>query len=83
MQPGFFATQPLEPGFARVRIQPFVDQRLGLVSGSYHSRHGGITVAWDAESGEVSVTTPVTAEVILPGRAAEVIGPGSRRFLMG
>ncbi|MDE6591227.1 MAG: hypothetical protein K2K53_12975, partial [Oscillospiraceae bacterium] len=63
-----------------VRIQPFVDERLGAASGSYRSRHGEIKVAWDAERKEVSVTTPVTAELLLPNRAAETIGPGSYSF---
>ena len=72
--------QPAEPGFAKVRIQPFVDGRLGSVSGSYHSRHGEIKVAWDAESNEVSITTPVTAELFLPNGTTEVVGPGSYCF---
>ena len=72
--------QPAEPGFAKVRIQPFVDGRLGSVSGSYRSRHGEIKVAWDAESNEVSITTPVTAELFLPNGTTEVVGPGSYCF---
>lgn len=74
--------QPMEPGFARVRIQPFADGRLGTVSGSYRSRNGEIRMAWDAESKKVSITTPVTAELILPNREAEIIAPGFYSFLI-
>ena len=74
--------QPAEPGFAKVHIQPFVDGRLGSVSGSYRSRHGEIKVTWDAESNEVSITTPVTAELFLPNGITEVVGPGNYCFLV-
>ena len=68
--------QPLEPGFAKVRIRPFVDRRLGTVSGGYRSRRGEIKVAWDADSGEVSVTTPVEALLCLPDGTERTLAPG-------
>lgn len=70
--------QPLEPGFAKVRIRPFMDKRLGAVSGSYMSRHGEIKVSWDGDT--VEITTPVEAELHLPGRLVEMIAPGEYRF---
>lgn len=69
--------QSLEPGFAKVRIRPFMDARLGAVEGSYRSRAGEIKVAWDAGRGTVHVITPVEAELVLPGRAVETVTPGS------
>ncbi len=75
--------QPLEPGFAKARIRPFVDKRLGAVSGSYHSRHGEIRVAWDTGSGKISISTPVMAELLLPSGEAEAVGPGSYDFPIG
>lgn len=59
--------QPLEPGFTKARIRPFVDARLGSVSGSYRSRHGEIHVVWKTDGGQASleITTPVPAEIVL------------------
>ena len=37
-------------------------------------------MAWDTRRGEISVTTPVTAELFLPNRAMEVVEPGSYSF---
>lgn len=72
--------QPLEPGFARVRIQPLLDARLGSVSGSYRSRVGEIRVAWDMKSGELSITTPVAAQVRLPDKTVREVAPGNHSF---
>ncbi len=75
--------QPLEPGFAKARIHPFVDKRLGAVSGSYHSRHGEIRVAWDTGNGKISISTPIPAELLLPSGEVEAVGPGSYDFPIG
>lgn len=75
--------QPLEPGFAKVRIRPFFDKRLGAASGRFMSRQGEIKVVWDTERRKVSITTPVETEVLLPNRAEETVEPGSYWFLMG
>ena len=74
--------QPLEPGFAKVRIQPFVDARLGGISGSYRSRHGEIHVDWKTDGGQASlaITTPVPAEIVLPGGSARQVSPGQYQF---
>ncbi len=71
--------QPLEPGFAKVRIQPFMDKRLGAVSGSFMSRHGEIRVSWDGDA--VDITTPVEAELYLPWRPVENLSSGKYRFI--
>lgn len=39
--------RPLEPGFARVLVEPHADARLGHAEGSYRSRAGEIRVAWE------------------------------------
>lgn len=59
--------QPLEPGFSKVRIKPFVDMRLGGVKGSYRSRAGEIMVSWQIRDGSITleIDTPVAAEVVL------------------
>lgn len=68
--------QPLEPGFAKVRIAPVVDARLGSVCGSYRSRHGEISVSWAVENEAVSltVTTPVEAEILWPDGSRQNVG---------
>ncbi|MDD4849113.1 MAG: family 78 glycoside hydrolase catalytic domain [Gemmiger sp.] len=71
--------QPLEPGYAKVRIAPVVDARLGSVAGSYLSRNGEIKVSWKAENGDVTVniTTPTVAEILWPDGATQKVAPGS------
>jgi alpha-L-rhamnosidase len=56
------------PGFAKLRIQPVIDERIGSVDGSYESGAGLIRSAWKAENGkvEVSVTVPVDTKLVLP-----------------
>ena len=74
--------QPLEPGFSKVRIRPFVDTRLGNVRGSYRSRAGDITVSWQVQDGNVTleVDTPVAAEIVLPGGEGKQVPAGKHRY---
>lgn len=70
--------QPAEPGFARVHIRPFVDRRLGSVSGSYRSRSGEIKVSWKlaGDRVKVEVETPVPAKIVLPDGAVHEVFRG-------
>lgn len=70
--------QPLEPGFAKVRIRPYFDARIGAFSGRYLSRQGEIAVAY--ENGQLQVTVPVEAEIILPNGSAHNKQPGKYTF---
>lgn len=74
--------QPLEPGYERIKIRPFVDARLGAAEGSYKSRAGEIRVAWRVEDGSVklSVTTPRRSELVLPDGRKETVEAGSYQF---
>lgn len=38
--------KPMVPGYKKIKIQPFVDARLGDVSGSFQSYNGKISVKW-------------------------------------
>lgn len=71
--------QPAEPRFAKVRIQPFIDARLGGIKGGYRSRAGEISVSWEVRDGDVilEIITPVPAGTYLPGqqRPAALQGP--------
>ena len=74
--------RPLEPGFARVLIEPHVDERLGHAEGAYRSRAGEIRVAWRCQDGAPSfeVEVPAPALIRLPDGAEHEVGPGSYRF---
>jgi len=70
--------QPAEPGFAKVRIQPFTDVRLGNVSGRYCSRTGDIKVSWQVQHTglHIDVEVPVPAEIIWPDGSVRQVSPG-------
>ncbi len=72
--------QPLEPGYAKVRLQPLLDERLGKVRGSYRSAHGEIRVAWDTHTGCLKAETPVETELLLPDGSKMTLEPGSYCF---
>ncbi len=71
--------KPLEPGYTKVKIQPYPDKRLGSVSGSYLSRAGEIKVSWkyEEEGLRFDITTPVEAEIYLPDGTVQIAEPGS------
>ena len=68
------------PGFAKVRIEPHIDGRIGAFSGSYSSRHGRICVSF--RQGKLEIVTPVEAEIILPNGINETVEPGKYHFLL-
>ncbi|MCM1542982.1 MAG: glycoside hydrolase family 78 protein [Blautia sp.] len=74
--------RPMEPGYSRIRVAPFVDERLGKVSGSYLSRAGEIKTAWQVENGQadLEITTPSETELILPNGERRMLQPGSYDF---
>lgn len=74
--------QPAEPGFAKVRIHPFMDERLGSIKGSYNSRAGEIKISWQMKgAGAVlEVETPVSAEIVLPGGDVKQVSAGKYRY---
>ncbi len=71
-----------EPGFAKLRIRPLFDERIGSVEGSYLSRAGEIKVAWNARSGKahLRLTVPVETELVLPDGQKRQLTPGSYDF---
>ncbi len=75
--------QPAEPGYAKVRIQPFVDERLESVSGSYRSRAGEIKVAWQIQNGDIrmDIQVPAMTEVILPDHSVHQVAQGQYHYL--
>lgn len=73
--------QPAAPGFAKVRIAPVVDARLGSVSGSYQSRAGKICSAWrcTGEGVEFEIDTPAETQLALPGLPVRTVPAGHYR----
>ena len=61
---------PLEPGYAKIRLAPQPDRRLGSIDATYKSAAGTIKSAWryEGEKWIWNFTVPegTTAEVLLP-----------------
>ena len=74
--------KPLEPGFRKVKIQPYPDERLGRAAGSYLSRAGEIKSAWKYEGEKVMITVavPVEAEIYLPDGRMEKVSEGEYSY---
>ena len=74
--------QPAAPGFAKVRIAPVVDARLGSVEGSYQSRAGDIKVAWQVEGTQVrlQIATPAETEIVLPDGSRQTVPGGAYAY---
>jgi len=85
---GFFyrriaGLEPLEPGFARARIAPLVDDRIGSAGCTYDSVRGRFAVDWRRSAGrlrltvdipqncatEVRIPAPPNASVLVDGTA--------------
>ena len=74
--------QPAEPGFAKARIRPLVDERLGSVKGRYNSRAGQFLVDWCIKdhTAAISIQTPVPAQVILPDGTEHSVPAGQYAY---
>ena len=77
----------LSPGYAKVRIAPQINAKLGHINCTYHSVSGTYQVSWKLrKSGrvELSCTVPFncTAELVLPGGDGAVIAlePGTYHY---
>ena len=65
---------PEEPGFARVRIAPQPDSRLGWLDVSIDTRHGFVRSAWYCEEKRIryEIETPVAASIEIGGEIHRV-----------
>ncbi|MET7988444.1 family 78 glycoside hydrolase catalytic domain [Streptomyces sp. NPDC005281] len=72
--------QPLEPAYRRFRVAPVPGGRLTSASAALESPYGRIEVAWRIETEgfrlEVTVPPGTSAEVVVPGGAVRLLGPG-------
>lgn len=74
--------RPLEPGYRKILIAPVPDARLGKVSGSFVSRSGKISVAWEVKNDVFSlqVETPEKTLLRLPDGTEKELEAGSYSF---
>ena len=74
--------QPLAPGYRKILLRPFVDQRLGQVDGRFISRAGEIRMKWKVEGAHVIVecTTPGETDLVLPDGTRQRLEAGEYRF---
>ena len=75
--------RPLEPGFAKVHFEPYPDERLGSVKGSYVSRHGEIRSEWSyGEDGTLHIVleTSVETEIVLPDGRKDNVEAGRYEY---
>jgi alpha-L-rhamnosidase len=66
--------QPMEPGFAKIKIRPRIDSRIGTFSGSYKD----ILVAYDGKT--LHISTPADTQIILPDGTVHKVGAGTYDF---
>ena len=64
----------MEPGFAKIKIQPRIDSRIDTFSGSYKD----ISVAYDGKT--LHISTPADTQIILPDGTVHEVGAGTYDF---
>lgn len=76
-----------EPGFARARIAPIFDRRLGNAGADYRSAHGLIRTDWRYEGDrikcDVALPANVSAEFVIPETIGTVDLDGKRLAMQG
>lgn len=72
---------PAEPGFARIRIAPQPDKRLGWLDVSIDTRAGQVRSCWRYEEDKIryEVDVPVESEIVIGGKT-RVVPAGSYIF---
>ncbi|MEV4989204.1 glycoside hydrolase family 78 protein [Pseudarthrobacter sp. LMD1-1-1.1] len=79
--------RPLEPGYARVLIQPRPGEGISWARTSLKTPHGEVRVAWTSGDGEfrLEATVPagVAADVVLPDGARHTVEGGEHSFAAG
>lgn len=76
-----------EPGFARLRMRPVMDRRVGHASATYDSVRGRIQTEWrlegDSLAYDIRLPANTSAEVHLPAREGTSVRLGRRRLEEG
>jgi len=73
-----------QPGFARVRIAPTPDSRLGWLSGRVETRYGTVSSKWMYTDDGIryEIETPSPAEIVIDGKV-HMVGKGCYVFIGG
>lgn len=77
--------KPLEPGYKKIKIEPFIDKRLGNVSGSYLSRSGLIKVSYEYLGDnkiKFKIETPSKTIIKLPNEEKYEVNPGNYEYII-
>lgn len=77
--------KPLEPGYKKIKIEPFIDKRLGNVSGSYLSRSGHIKVSYEyLEYNKIKfkIETPSETIIKLPNGEKYEVNHGNYEYII-
>lgn len=74
--------KPLLPGYQKIQLKPFIDRRLGGVTGSYLSRAGEIRVSWRFQGDEVTFDfeTPKETVIGLPDGSVYEVEKGTYSY---
>lgn len=74
--------KPLLPGYRKILIHPYLDERLMAVSGSYNSIQGLIEVSWKIVDSKykLHVSVPVDSTIVLPNNEQKEIVCGTHSF---
>ncbi|KAF1299070.1 alpha-L-rhamnosidase [Enterococcus sp. JM4C] len=75
--------QPLEPGYRKILIKPFIDPRIGEVAGQFNSRAGEIKSAWKYltdETVEFTIVTPQPTKIELPNGETHEVEAGEYSY---
>jgi alpha-L-rhamnosidase len=74
--------KPLEPGYKKALIKPYVDERLLYAKGSYESRSGKIVSSWKIEKDKVIYDFEVAmpAHIELEDGSSYDVKPGKHHF---
>jgi alpha-L-rhamnosidase len=74
----------LEPGYTKIKIQPYPDKRLGNVKGSYLSRSGKIVVNYFYFEDKIKfeIEVPTSTLIILPNGEEHNVEQGKYEYLI-
>lgn len=75
--------KPFQAGYEKISICPYINKRLGAVSGSYMSRAGEIKVAWKYEGDTVhmDIEVPTEAVITLPDKTKYEVQSGRYSYI--
>ena len=75
---------PIEAGYKKIKIQPWIDSRISSAKTSIDTMYGVVKTDWKSENGKfnlkVQIPENTTAEIILPDGTKYDVGSGSYEY---